>query len=257
MSVSCTPPTGSAFPIGDSRVTCTVTDAMQRSGSCTFTVTVSQRPPSPRLSIIRIVAFGNSMTEGVDGDTHTPAFPYPMQLQTMLSDRYYDQTFAVFNEGRGGELVSDGLRRLPGRIAADSPQVVLLLEGVNDINFPGGDVNIPTMADTLRNMLKITNSQGIPALLGTLVPQRPGGSKAGNPSGIERANRQIRDVAAREGATVIDLYQGFGGSPDPYIGADGLHPNRDGYRRMAELFFDAIRARFEVAPGVPFLTRLR
>lgn len=238
-------------------MTCTVVDAMQRSASCAFTVTVNPRPPSPRLSVTRIMAFGDSMTEGVDGDTHTISAPYPSQFQAMLASRYYDQTITVFNEGLGGETTSDGFRRLPGRLAADGPQAVLLLEGVNDINFPGGDVNIPTMADTLRNMLKITNAQRIPTFIGTLVPERPGGSKAGNPDGIERANRQIRDIAAREGVTMIDLYQGFGGSPDPYIGADGLHPNGDGYRRMAELFFDAIRARFEVAPSLLFLTRLR
>jgi len=31
-----------------------------------------------------------------------------------------------------------------------------------------------------------------------------------------------------------------------WIGIDGLHPNEAGYRRMAELFAEAIRANLEV-----------
>jgi lysophospholipase L1-like esterase len=32
------------------------------------------------------------------------------------------------------------------------------------------------------------------------------------------------------------------------IGADGLHPTEDGYVRMAQILFDALRQRYELAP---------
>ncbi len=48
----------------------------------------------------------------------------------------------------------------------------------------------------------------------------------------------------------MDLYAGFDGSPDPYIGADGLHPNDLGYQRIAQLFFDVIRTSLELPAGV-------
>ncbi len=41
----CSPPSGSAFPIGATTVTCTATDSLGNSASCTFTVTVAQAPP--------------------------------------------------------------------------------------------------------------------------------------------------------------------------------------------------------------------
>ena len=44
-TVSCTPPSGSQFPIGATTVTCTATDAAQNQSSCSFTVTVSDTQP--------------------------------------------------------------------------------------------------------------------------------------------------------------------------------------------------------------------
>jgi CSLREA domain-containing protein len=41
VTVSCTPPSGSGFPLGTTTVTCTATDASINTSSCTFTVTVS------------------------------------------------------------------------------------------------------------------------------------------------------------------------------------------------------------------------
>ncbi len=39
---SCTPPSGSPFPVGTTTVTCTAMDATERSATCNFTVTVAQ-----------------------------------------------------------------------------------------------------------------------------------------------------------------------------------------------------------------------
>ena len=53
-------------------------------------------------------------------------------------------------------------------------------------------------------------------------------------------------MAASSGATLVDLYQAFGGSADPYIGQDGLHPNAFGYQKIAETFFAAIQSKYEL-----------
>lgn len=42
---SCSPPSGSLFPVGTTTVTCTVTDFTGATATCTFTVTVSECPP--------------------------------------------------------------------------------------------------------------------------------------------------------------------------------------------------------------------
>lgn len=249
LTITCTPPSGTAFSVGDSTVSCTVADALQRTASCAFIVTVEPAPPAPRLAVTRIMAFGNSITEGLNGDTRQIASePYPLALQKMLTDSYYDQAITVINQGRAGEFVGDGLVRLRSVLAADRPELVLLEEGVNNVN--AGD-DPARVADTLRDMIKHARGQGVQVFVATLVPERPGGRSALSPAGIEPANQWIRIVAGREGVPVVDLYQGFGGSADPFIGADGLHPNDAGYQKIAELFFEAIRSRFDQPPIMP------
>jgi lysophospholipase L1-like esterase len=44
---------------------------------------------------------------------------------------------------------------------------------------------------------------------------------------------------------LVDIHAGLSEDPARYIGIDGLHPTEAGYRRMAELFFDAIRGDLE------------
>jgi lysophospholipase L1-like esterase len=63
---------------------------------------------------------------------------------------------------------------------------------------------------------------------------------------LSDANAGIRQVALSEHATLVDLYAGLGGSPDPYIDSDGLHPTEMGYQKIAQIFFDAIRANLEL-----------
>jgi hypothetical protein len=46
-STSCAPPSGSPFSVGSTIVTCRVTDALQRSATCSFNVTIQFLPPAP------------------------------------------------------------------------------------------------------------------------------------------------------------------------------------------------------------------
>ena len=60
---------------------------------------------------------------------------------------------------------------------------------------------------------------------------------------LPRFNTAIRDMAAKKGATVVDMSQ----LPLSYIGQDGLHPTEAGYQRIAEIWFDAIKSLHEKA----------
>jgi lysophospholipase L1-like esterase len=253
VSVACTPSSGAPIPVGTTKVTCIAADGQQRADSCTFNAVVT---PAPMLSATRFVAFGDSQTEGKLGPTSyvgNPQFPdaYAAVLYDTLTKRYTAQTVDMFDRGLGGERVQpDGVARLPTVLAADAPQVLLLLEGVNDLITFGASA-IPTVINGLRTMVRAAKGRGITVFLATLLPQRPGGLRAGSPTLISPANDQIRLLAASEGVTLVDLYQAFGGSPDPWIDADGLHPNVAGYQKIAATFFDAIRGRLETpAMGV-------
>lgn len=272
LSTVCTPSSGAAFPVGTSNVTCTAKDTKGQSASCGFQITVTK---VPRLSATRFVAFGDSMTEGFEQRCPTttltgfaaflddarllrslrpPGFSavsYPVQLQSMLAARYSAQTLSIINEGSGGEKAAEGVLDLPRVLSADTPQALLLLEGINDIH--GGQPTqasaIPIMIGSLRTMVQDARRRGIAVFIATLLPQRRGACRDydwdDNVEDVLPANAQIRSLAASEGATLIDMYPAFSGSVDTLLGPDGLHPNAAGYQKMAELFYGAITQRLE------------
>ncbi len=248
----CSPAAESSFTLGSTAVTCTVTDALQRNDTCTFSVTVvAPPPPPPQLSATEFVCFGDSMTAGLNLALPrliaSPPGSYPADILTLLTNRYTTQNIKVLDEGIPGEAVGDGLRRLPGVLAADRPDAVLLLEGVNDVNGLGAD-GIDVAINGLRNMVRQIRTYGVPVFLATIPPQRPGAMRAYAPTLIAPTNDRIRTLAATEGAVLVDIYKDFNGDVTGLIGDDGLHPNAAGYERMAESFVAAIRSKFEIVP---------
>jgi lysophospholipase L1-like esterase len=251
LRTKCSPESGAVFLVGASTVTCTTTDAVGRTSSCAFTVTVDV---PPRISATSFVAFGNSVTEGKLA-SGTLAKSYPENLRELLTARYASQTIVVVNAGCGGEstvaggLCTGGVVRLPAVLDTIHPEVLLLEEGINDLS--GGSASaIQPMIDALRTMVRDAKGRGIAVFLETLPPEREGGSRAGAFPAIPEANHQIRLLALSEHVTLVDLYEGFGGNPDPYIDTDGLHPTELGYQKIAQLVFDVIRMSLELKPGV-------
>jgi lysophospholipase L1-like esterase len=251
VTIVCTPPSGSTFPAGKSTATCVGTDARQQTGTCTFSVTVEVVPV---LSATRFVAFGDSITEGKLSSGGLAQNPYPLVLMRQLAARYATQQITVLNEGRGGELTDAGVARLPSVLASDNPQVLLLLEGVNDLAF-GDQSKINVVITNLRTMVQQARARSVQVFLGTLLPEIPGGSNTGALPLIVPTNDQIRALAASQGATLVDVYQAFRGSETALIGSDGLHPNEMGYQTIAQTFFDVIRMRLEAPPNTTW-TRL-
>jgi lysophospholipase L1-like esterase len=250
VAMTCSPASPSTFPIGSTNVTCSAVDALSRRDACSFAVIVTA---PPRISATRFVAFGDSMSDGVLGlapqavGDAGPSVGYAFKLRTLLADRYTAQAQAISmtDEGVPREDVTTGAARLPGVLTLDQPNALLLLEGVNDLNA-GHDAAIPTVKAGLTAMVRQANSRGVTVFLATLLPQRPGGQRAFAPASIQPANVEIRAIAAREGAVLVDLFAAFDGQTGTLLGPDGLHPNDAGYQKMAEVFFEAIRDRLEV-----------
>lgn len=272
VSTSCTPSTSGQFPVGATNVTCSARDTRAQSASCAFQVTVTR---VPRISVTRFVAFGDSMTEGfvqvcrvstfhtlagilADLDSLRTARPpgfsavsYPTKLQAMLASRYAAQAITMVNEGNGGETAAQGAVDFGRVMNTDMPQAVLLLEGINDIHqgTPLQSSAIPTVVSSLRVMVQDAKRRGIVPFLATLLPERRGACRGFDwDDGIEdvaAANAQIRQLAASENVTLVDLYPAFVTATDTLLGQDGLHPSEAGYQRMADLFLAAIQQRLE------------
>jgi len=274
LSVACVPAAGSAFPIGANKVTCTATDADARQASCSFTVTVLGQP---RLSVTKFTAFGDSITAGVTDPPcgiisalglATPqqlaeerrlllasletATSYPTVLRGQLASRYATQSPVVSNDGYAGECIvlnctppPDPLTRLRTALDVEKPDVLLLQEGVNDLNNLH-TAGISSIRDALQAMIQTARGRGVQVLLGTLLPQRAGACRGYAVPDVPPMNDAIRALATSSGSTLVDLYQALGGVADPYIGQDGLHPNASGYQKMADAFFQTIQSKYEV-----------
>ncbi|HNV02878.1 MAG TPA: GDSL-type esterase/lipase family protein [Vicinamibacterales bacterium] len=252
---TCTPSSGSSFGLGSTTVACSATGAARgETASCTFTVTVH---PS-RLSVTTFMAYGDSITWGKKSDPVAFVsdmependYSYPNVLRRLLAAGYPGQQFTVLNEGKPGEAVAAGLSRLPGELALGAPDVLLLLDGANDLLGSPGSATTEYIAGQLRQMVRTAKAlrPGIAVLLANFPPQWHGSVPYDRGAGAEfvpELNQRIASLAAAEGATLVDLYGPLSADIKRYIGADGLHPTEAGFALMAETFYAAIRRTFE------------
>jgi len=259
VTATCTPASGSVFNVGTTAVSCTVTDAANRQSTCGFSVTVNRVPTLQRTSFL---AFGDSVTAGeVTVPTTTaldelgfPAFKlvvvpsasYPTQLQTLLRNRYLTQSasITVVNSGQSGEFAIDSVRRFSDVYNQTRPQVVLLLDGYNDLSGLGSSAlsSASAAVDTMARQARLGGSR---VYIATLTPPRAGGRNTLPVSLVTSYNDRMRTIAASQGLPVVDLYSALVGNVTLYIGVDGLHPTEVGYQKIAEAFFNAIVATLE------------
>ena len=246
---SCTAASGSSFPVGTTAVTCSAYPAEDLVASCSFSVTVLSR----LLRLTDFLAFGDSITTGVFSSNFSLATTsgistsYPAQLEALLMERYPDQPITIINTGLAGETSPEGRARAPRVLGAWNPEVMMLLEGINDLL----NIGPAQTANDLEAIARSAQSRGVLVLIATLTPI--GDSKASGRSGIRAAaddlNQRIRQIARDLNlGPVVDLFGAFDGRPS-LLGDDGLHPTADGYRVMAEEFMDAIVSRFEEVEG--------
>jgi lysophospholipase L1-like esterase len=266
---NCTPPSGSRFPLGQSAVACTATDAIQRTDSCSFLVKVL---PVPVLGAKSFVAFGDSITWGEDG-VAGPAISalaslvvrqspqrvqvpisetYPEVLHQDLLQRYLKQVPSVTNAGRPGEAVTDSatFRRFVSLTASGRYDVVLIMEGSNDLDGRD-DRNEPAVIAGLEQMILDAKSRGIRPYLATVPPMNPVGYRGLGSSRVPGFNTKVRALAASEGVTLVDVHQALVIDVPTYIGADGLHPTPRGYAKIADVFFAAIEHTLETTAPMP------
>lgn len=210
-----------------------------------FSAVLVQRADRPQV----IVALGDSITEGATASRGS-FNQWPERLGQRLQQACPDR-FVVLNQGISGNKLLDhgrshsALSRLDRDViaVADADQVILF-EGINDIRHGGGAQPLPgrSTADMLlgyRQVAARLHAHGIRAHLGTLTP-------FGDSERYERVSAATRTAInqwARGKDTGFDGVVDFDAAlRDPKqpeslpadITRDHLHPNDEGYRRMAD-----------------------
>ncbi len=197
---------------------------------------------------IVVVALGDSITEGATA-TRGSNGDWPALLSARLQQACPDQVVVV-NAGISGNKVMDhgrshsALARLDRDVIA-LPNVdrVILFEGINDIRHDGGTPPVPgrnaeDMVLGYRQIAERLHSNGIRPIAATITPF--GGSDRYEP--IAAATRTTLNTWMRGGRSGFDGLIDFDrilrdpANPENLpedITRDHLHPNDEGYRRMA------------------------
>lgn len=210
------------------------------------------------------LAFGDSITCGVPGtfsqndiafdaplDSSCFYTGYPGTLRTLLGQASPTQTFTVWNEGRPGEEATLAYSRFSSNMAARRPQVVLLLEGINDLN---NDKSIGSTVGALQQMVELARAYNATVFVGTMfqtcytVNPFTGRVRTNSVDRIVSFNNAVRSmVAGRLNVYLADIYAAFGTNNCGVekginlVGDDGLHPSPSGYSTIATTFGLAAR----------------
>lgn len=157
-----------------------------------------------------ILAFGDSLTDGVGASEHDA---YPQQLKKLTG-------LNVINAGISGETTAEGLTRLNQVLDKYDPQLVILLEGGNDIlrNY-----NLVEAKQNLAKMIEAIQSRNIQIIfLG--VPEK---NIFSDSAPFYRELAQQYDLLF-DGEIISDLIKKKRYKSDP------IHFNALGYQKLAE-----------------------
>ena len=177
------------------------------------------------------MALGDSLTAGYGLALHES---YPSLLQEQLKRDAFE--YEVVNAGVSGDTTAGGLRRLDWALEGDVRFVILEL-GANDILR-----GLPT-AETRKNLAQIierSRARGAEVLLaGMLAPTNSGAE-------YQRASMEVFTSLAKEyDLVLIPFFLDRVAGIENLNQADGVHPNPEGTRIVAETVYQYLKPMLE------------
>lgn len=183
------------------------------------------------------LAFGDSITYGVGSSSGGPETGYPLLLEQKLESAY-PGNFISINAGLGGEVTSNAVARFKTTLDASKPDLVLLMEGTNDLNMGYSFDNIE---NNLRSMVLYALNQGKKVIIGTIAPVAYSPLEQAN---IAAFNSRIHNIAADYNIPVARVFESITsvqGWETSLIDPKTLnHPNDAGYQVIRDAFFNEV-----------------
>lgn len=147
------------------------------------------------------------------------------------------------NRGLGGERSDHVRARFAEDVVKLRPQVVVILIGTNDAWVSSAALPLVMTEANIAAMVTLAHEAGIRVVLASVppvshvtdptLPPMPANAEPR----IEAENIWLKAYAAGHGAGFADYWSVM----RPQFTSDGVHPNADGYARMAAAAADAIR----------------
>ena len=207
----------------------------------------------PSAPLNAVVAFGSSTTDGV-GSTPNANQRWPDYLARHLKDAGTPRFMSVINAGLGGNQLTAselplggevgippyvfgeaGSKRLAWDVLAQAGATDLILHiGSNDLRLGIAGV---TLIDTLQQVAQQAR-QTYRRVFGTTI--LPGGYLPAQVEQHRMVNSWLREKGSQRFDAVFDLAAPLESADEAAVlrpecdSGDGIHPNDEGYRRMAE-----------------------
>jgi len=189
---------------------------------------------------IRVVFMGDSITYFWDLDKYFPGQRY-------------------VNRGIGGQTTPQMLLRFRQDVVALKPTAVVILAGTNDIGGNTGPLSLEEIEDNFRSMAEIAAANNIAVVFSSVLPvnnytessqrfyaERPAYK-------ILSLNDWLKSYTLSHHDTYLDYYSHMLDGKGMLAGTladDGLHPNANGYRVMADLAQKAIAQVVSIRRGL-------
>ena len=191
------------------------------------------------------------------GDSITRGYPYqatredyPSRLQEMLNAAYGSGSYQVINRGVDGYRADQVRAKTSAWLAADSPDIVLLMIGTNDITHGQTIESTRVEVQEIINLVAghINPDGSRPRIIvSSVIPSLTYQSWLLGLYNDDLASH-LTGMASRFTYNWDDFYDGGTQLAKAWLMADDLHPNSAGYRVMAENWLGAIRSLPENQP---------
>ncbi len=188
-----------------------------------------------------ILTFGDSITKGWP---YIPNNPYGARVgvwQPKLEQLLYDHGIRsyVYNWGVGGETTPEGVNRISTVLASRHADYILIMEGANDVL---NGISSSTTQYDIGVMIDRSLGKGVTPIIGTITPDFYDGRTEYNDLIESLYNPKLISVASIKHVRVSDQYEKL--RPEwlsyPLHSGDYLHPNIEGYGRIANTWYSTI-----------------
>lgn len=199
---------------------------------------------------IKILFQGDSITDaGRDrSDCHNLGNSYPLYASELIKKAYPDVEFEFFNFGISGNRTCQLFDRLSNECIDLQPDVVSVFIGINDVwhrydptRIMTTDAQIELNYTCILNRIKNETN----AKIMMIQPYVEGNSPAEVHSDLEQIKPMLASLAEDHADAYIKLDELMRadenyGKPNHFT-RDGIHPNENGAKFIAKLYFEAIK----------------
>ena len=141
--------------------------------------------------------------------------------------------FPRAHEGHNSWAISQVASLIPSPALDQKPQIILLMAGTNDL-WQGPD-GAPERLDALIGNI-VTALPNSVLVVAQIMP-----SSLGDPQAFNTSVKRLVQARVDKGehVVIVDMYTPF--AKDESLTTDGIHPNKQGYVVMAQVWYDAIK----------------